>query len=186
MYEIKINIHMKKVFLVALMGAFIVSCGNTETKKNEASSSMEATHNHDHSMQEQKPAATEQKVEDGAIVLESTDQMTFSTNEIRVKAGEKVTLTLKHVGKMKVEVMGHNFVLLKQGTDLAAFAGKAMNAKDTDYVPAGSDEVIAHTKMIGGGESTTITFDAPEKGTYDFMCSFPGHYAIMKGKFIVE
>ncbi|GET46320.1 azurin [Capnocytophaga felis] len=177
---------MKKVFLVALMGAFVVSCGNTETKKNESSSSMEATHNHDHSMQEQKPAATEQKVEDGAIVLESTDQMTFSTNEIRVKAGEKVTLTLKHVGKMPVEVMGHNFVLLKQGTDLAAFAGKAMNAKATDYVPAGSEEVIAHTKMIGGGESTTITFDAPEKGTYDFMCSFPGHYAIMKGKFIVE
>lgn len=177
---------MKKVFLVALMGAFVVSCGNTETKKNESSSSMEATHNHDHSMQEQKPAATEQKVEDGAIVLESTDQMTFSTNEIRVKAGEKVTLTLKHVGKMPVEVMGHNFVLLKQGTDLAAFAGKAMNAKATDYVPAGSEEVIVHTKMIGGGESTTITFDAPEKGTYDFMCSFPGHYAIMKGKFIVE
>lgn len=176
---------MKKVFLIALMGAFVMSCGNTETKKNEASSSMEA-HNHGHSTQEQKPASSQQKVEDGVIVLESTDQMTFSTNEIRVKAGEKVTLTLKHVGKMPVEVMGHNFVLLKQGTDLAAFAGKAMNAKATDYVPAGSDEVIAHTKMIGGGESTTITFDAPEKGTYDFMCSFPGHYAIMKGKFIVE
>ena len=41
-------------------------------------------------------------------------------------------------------------------------------------------------KLIGGGEETTVTFDAPAKGTYDFICSFPGHYALMKGKFIVE
>jgi azurin len=40
--------------------------------------------------------------------------------------------------------------------------------------------------MIGGGEQTTITFDAPEKGVYDFICSFPGHVALMQGKFIVE
>ena len=40
--------------------------------------------------------------------------------------------------------------------------------------------------MIGGGQSDTIEFDAPEPGTYDFICSFPGHYSVMKGKFIVE
>lgn len=175
---------MKKIFLYALLGTFVVSCGNTENKKKEGEAVVTehsmANHNHE-------SAPTSDKVVQGnEVVLESTDQMTYNVNEIKVKGGEKVTLTLKHVGKMPVEVMGHNFVLLKQGTDLAAFAGKAMNAKDTGYVPAGSEEVIAHTKMIGGGESTTITFDAPEKGTYDFICSFPGHYAIMKGKFIVE
>ncbi|MDO5105683.1 azurin [Capnocytophaga sp.] len=175
---------MKKIFLIALMGTFIVSCGNTDNKKKNGGDAMT-----EHSMTEHnhESAPTSDKMATGNdIVLESTDQMTYNVSEIKVKGGEKVTLTLKHVGKMPVEVMGHNFVLLKQGTDLAAFAGKAMNAKETDYVPAGSDEVIAHTKMIGGGDSTTITFDAPEKGTYDFMCSFPGHYAIMKGKFIVE
>lgn len=176
---------MKKVFLFALLGAFVVSCGNTENKKKEAETvatehSMEG-HNH-----QSTTVSADKTAQGNEIVLESTDQMTYNTSEIKVKGGEKVTLTLKHVGKMPVEVMGHNFVLLKQGTDLAAFAGKAMNAKDTDYVPAGSEDVIVHTKMIGGGESTTITFDAPEKGTYDFICSFPGHYAMMKGKFIVE
>ena len=40
--------------------------------------------------------------------------------------------------------------------------------------------------MIGGGETDVIEFPAPEKGTYEFLCSFPGHYGMMKGKFIVE
>ena len=40
--------------------------------------------------------------------------------------------------------------------------------------------------MIGGGQTTSITFTAPAAGTYDFICSFPGHSGLMKGKFIVE
>ena len=40
--------------------------------------------------------------------------------------------------------------------------------------------------MLGGGEETTIEFEAPAKGEYTFICSFPGHYALMNGKFIVE
>lgn len=118
------------------------------------------------------------------IVVNATDQMRFDTNEIKVKAGDRVKLTLNHTGKLAKNVMGHNFVLLTQGTDVAKFSQAAMSKKDTDYIPATG--VIAHTKLIGGGESTTIEFNAPKKGTYDFLCSFPGHYAMMKGKFIVE
>ena len=118
------------------------------------------------------------------IVINSDDQMRFDTNEIKVKAGEKVKLTLNHTGKLAKNLMGHNFVLLSAGTNVSKFAQAAMNAKDTEYIPASG--VLAHTKLIGGGESTTIEFTAPAKGTYDFICSFPGHYAMMKGKFIVE
>lgn len=118
------------------------------------------------------------------IVISSNDQMKFDLSEIKVKAGEKIKLTLKHTGNLKKNAMGHNFVLLTKGTDVATFAQKAMNEKDNEYIP--SSGVIAHTKLIGGGESTTIEFTAPKKGTYDFICSFPGHYAMMKGKFIVE
>lgn len=119
-----------------------------------------------------------------AVVINSNDQMRFDKSEIRVKAGEKIKLTLNHTGKLPKTAMGHNFVLLEKGVDMADFAMKAMNAKDREYIPAKG--VIAHTKLIGGGESTTIEFTAPAKGTYEFMCSFPGHYAMMKGKFIVE
>ena len=119
------------------------------------------------------------------LELTSNDQMRYDKAKLNVRAGQKVTLVLRHAGKMKKSVMGHNFVLLKPKTDLVKFANLAAAAKGNDYIPAGND-VIAHTKMIGGGESTTITFDAPPKGTYDYICSFPAHYMIMKGKFIVE
>ncbi|MFN4762913.1 azurin [Gillisia sp. Q332] len=118
------------------------------------------------------------------ITLNSNDQMKFDKTEIRVKAGEKIKLTLNHTGKFAKNVMGHNFVLLEKGTDVAKFATAAMNNKATEYIPANG--VLAHTKLIGGGESTTVEFTVPAKGTYDFICSFPGHYAMMKGKFIVE
>lgn len=120
------------------------------------------------------------------ITIESNDQMKYNLSQIKVKAGQSVTITLKHVGKMPVEAMGHNLVILQKGTDVAAFANQAARAKSSGYIPAGTKSVIVATKVIGGGQSTTITFTAPAKGTYDFICSFPGHYGIMKGKFIVE
>jgi len=58
--------------------------------------------------------------------------------------------------------------------------------KVNDYIPKDTQDVIVHTKIIGGGETTTIEFDAPAVGTYDFICSFPAHFAMMNGKFIVE
>lgn len=105
---------------------------------------------------------------------------------LRVKVGQEVTLTLNHTGEQPKNLMGHNFVLLKKGTDVSRFASKAGVAIENDYIPADTEAVIAHTKMIGGGESTTITFDAPPKGSYDYLCSFPGHHGLMRGKFIVE
>lgn len=120
------------------------------------------------------------------IEIEANDQMKFNVSEIKAKAGQEVTLVLKHVGTMPKTAMGHNVVILNQGVDLAAFAKAAIAAKDTEYIPADSKDVIAHTKLIGGGESDQITFTAPAAGEYDFICSFPGHYAMMKGKFIVE
>lgn len=168
---------MKNLHLLVLVACslFVASCGEKKEEKKEGFEISRA-----------KGEVTKEKEEDVNVVsLSSTDLMTYNKQEIKVKAGKKVTLTLRHTGKMAINVMGHNFVLLKKGTDIAAFGSAAMSAKETNYIPAG-DAVIAHTKLIGGGESDTITFDAPEAGTYDFICSFPGHYSVMKGKFIVE
>lgn len=161
-------------FLLLLL--ILMSCGNT--KDNESKEKESFTINKTEEAEE---------VEDGVakIILTGNDQMRFNLKEIKVNAGDKVELTLKHVGKLGVKVMGHNFVLLEPNTDLNTFASEAVDAKDNDYIPEVTDQVIVHTKMIGGGEQTTIVFDAPEKGTYDFICSFPGHVALMQGKFIV-
>ena len=120
------------------------------------------------------------------IVIESNDQMRFNLSEITVKQGQTVVLTLKHVGKLPKAAMGHNWVLLQSDTDLASFAMKAMKARDNEYVPAEASEVVVNTILLGGGEETIIEFEAPAPGTYSFICSFPGHYALMQGTFIVE
>ena len=119
------------------------------------------------------------------IILNSNDLMRFDKNMLLVQSGQKITLTLNHIGKMDKLIMGHNFVLLKKDVDVMAFAEKAVLAKNNEYIPEG-DEIIVYTKLLGGGESDTITFDAPEKGYYTFLCTFPGHWGLMKGKLVVK
>ncbi|MEL6719483.1 MAG: azurin, partial [Bacteroidota bacterium] len=136
-----------------------------------------------------KPKAEKPKAPKGdavTIEIKAGDDMKYDTKLIKVKAGQTVTINLTHTGQMEEKMMGHNFVLLKQYTDVTEFAGKATAAYENEYIPEGDENIIAYTEMIGGGESTSVTFEAPEKGVYDFLCSFPGHYGLMNGKFIVQ
>jgi len=80
--------------------------------------------------------------------------------------------------------MRHNVVILHQDGNIMAYAGKAATAAANDYIPqdeASQKMELAHTKMLGPGETDTITFTLPEPGTYPFLCSFPGHFALMQG-----
>ena len=125
--------------------------------------------------------------EDGAqeVTIGATDQMTFTVKTFEVKAGTKVRLTLDHRGKLPKNQMGHNVVILKQGIEMPEFAIAAGSAPD--YFPADrADQTIAHTELIGGGESVTIEFIAPEPGTYAYVCTYPGHFAIMNGTMVVK
>lgn len=124
------------------------------------------------------------------LEITGNDLMQYSTKEMKVPASCKsVEVTLKHVGKLPAASMGHNWVLVKT-PDLTAVANDGLGAGlAANYVKAGDKRVIAHTKVVGGGESDTITIpgSALKKGEdYSFLCTFPGHSALMKGKFIVE
>ena len=121
------------------------------------------------------------------IEITANDQMKFSVAAIEAKAGEQLKIVLRNVGTLPKEAMGHNWVLLKPGTDLNAFAMAAMTAKDTDYVPAAhKDKVVASIKVLGPKQSADATFAAPAAGEYPFICSFPGHYMLMKGTLTVK
>lgn len=157
-----------------------MSCGNSD--QNKANQTDHSAHN----TETETPVQSEPNLEtSNSIVVESNDQMQFNVSELHVKVSEPINLTLKHVGKMAKEIMGHNLVILKSGTDIAKFTEAALQAKDSEYIPQ-SEDIIAHTKLIGGGEESTIDFTINEPGTYDFICSFPGHAGIMKGIIIVE
>lgn len=165
---------MKKINILILLIIVISCAGNPDNNKNKF----------EYKKVEKKEGVLDKKSKETVITLNSNDLMKFDKNELRVFEGQKITLTLNHTGKMSKEIMGHNFVLLKKDTDLNDFAQRAMLARENEYIPDG-DETIVYTKLIGGGESDTITFTAPERGSYVYICTFPGHYGLMRGKFIV-
>jgi azurin len=123
------------------------------------------------------------------IQLTGDDKMKYDVTELTAKPGETLHIVLKNVGTMPKMAMAHNFVLLKAGTDTVEFTKAAFNARDTDFVPAAmKDAVIASTGLAGPGETVEVTFKVPAKaGTYAFVCSFPGHFALgMRGTLIVK
>ena len=170
--------------LLMLTAFFIMACGEKKEEDEKITLSDKSTIGKATVVEAQAKAPVEKEVVE--VSISAGDQMQFSKNEIKVKAGTIVKLTLTHTGEMSENVMGHNFVLLEEGTDISEFGLKAMKAPENNYIPEDGEEVIAHTEVIGGGESVTIEFRAPEAGVYDFICSFPGHFAVMQGKFIVE
>lgn len=121
------------------------------------------------------------------VSVTANDQMKFNLSEIRAKTGEKIKVTLKNEGSVPKAAMAHNWVLLKPMNDegVNAFSMAAMQ-KAPEYLPADKSAIVAHTKLLGPGESDTVEFTAPAAGQYPFICSFPGHSALMKGKLIVE
>ena len=132
------------------------------------------------------PALAEEK----KIELTGSDQMQYSSKALEVTAGDTVVLSFKHIGALPKVAMGHNVVVLKPDTKIPEFAVAAMKATTTEYIPTDDESkkaIVAHTKLLGGGESDTLTFTAPtEAGAYPYICTFPGHYAIMQGVLTVK
>lgn len=121
--------------------------------------------------------------------ITSDDAMKFDPKEITIKSScTQYSIVLKHVGKMPKAAMGHNVVISKTADKDGILSDGAAAGAAGDYLKAGDSRVIAHTKLIGGGETDTVTFDVSKltKGeAYEYFCSFPGHYAQMNGKLVL-
>ncbi len=127
--------------------------------------------------------------DDCTLGIEVGDNIAYSTDSLSVPAScAEVTLTITHTGQLPAVAMGHNWVLLPaDALDAVAQAGMAAGA-DAGYVPD-DDRIVAATAVVGGGESDSVTFslDALQDGvTYRFVCTFPGHSAVMQGSFTVS
>jgi azurin len=55
-----------------------------------------------------------------------------------------------------------------------------------NWLPVDDSRVIGNTMVLSPGQSDTATFTAPAAGTYQFVCTFPGHNFTMFGDFIVN
>lgn len=122
------------------------------------------------------------------IEITGDDLMKYNVAEIRAKAGETLVVTLKNIGKIPKPAMAHNWVLLKpmSEAEVGAFA-MAATAKPPEFLPPDMSAVLAHIKMLGSGETGSVKVTVPSApGEYPYICTFPGHYLLMRGKMIVN
>ncbi len=131
------------------------------------------------------PAAPGRRV----IEIMTGDNMKYSVPEIDAAPGEELKVVMSSNSSQPREVMAHNFVLLDKDADLVDFIQAASTAKADGYLPTElMGEVIAHTKLLGGGQSDEVVFKAPAApGEYPYFCTFPGHYLTgMHGTLVVK
>jgi azurin len=122
------------------------------------------------------------------IDIEASDMMQYNVKQLSVSSScTSIEVHLQHSGKLPAKVMGHDWVLAKS-SDLSAIVNAGMAAGSAHgYLPDGDKRIIAATKIVGGGESTTVTFSATalnEGESYSFFCSTPGHATVMRGRFL--
>lgn len=172
---------MKHLFISSILFALmfaLVACGGEETAEQ----------------------AAEEVVDDGVRTIEiiGTDDMKFVVREaadglitggqagqyillegIEAEPGEELRIRLTTISNLPATAMAHNLAIVELGTDVDAFARASITARDNDYIaPDFEDQVIVTTRMLGNGETDTITFTVPEEpGEYDYVCTFPGHFA---------
>ncbi|NMH60752.1 azurin [Alteromonas ponticola] len=122
--------------------------------------------------------------------IDSDDMMKFDTSAMTIpKSCGEFTVTLTHSGKLPKTAMGHNWVMSTEA-DMQPIARDGLTAGlSNNYIKPDDERVIANTKVIGGGEKTSVTFDVSglsSDESYMFFCSFPGHIAMMKGTVTVK
>ena len=122
------------------------------------------------------------------LTIVSNDLMQFTQRQLTApESCAEIEITLTHSGKLPTKVMGHNWVLAKT-SDVAAVASAGIAAGfDNNFQRVGDQRIIAATRVVGGGESTTVKFNtsALRSGAdYTFFCTSPGHWRSMRGKFV--
>lgn len=120
-----------------------------------------------------------------STTVEANDAMQFNTKTITVpKTCKAFKVTLKHTGKLPATAMGHNWVLAHSSDEAGVISDGMKAGAANSYEKPGDARILAHTKLIGSGESDTATIDVTKLKAgeqYAYFCTFPGHAALMKG-----
>ena len=122
--------------------------------------------------------------------VDANDNMQYSTKAIDIPAScTDYAITLKHTGTMPIAAMGHNLVIAKT-SDMQGIADDGAGASIEDsHIKPGDARVIAFAKMVGGGQSSSVTVPVAklkDGGPFSFFCTFPGHLGMMQGTIAVK
>lgn len=178
--------YSRRRFLVstALVGcAFIAACGGAAEQTSSPSSNSPATLTPDPD-ETPKPTADPRPTRTlapGEVRLEvdTASEPTFFRyvqTALEAPAGSKIMLTLNNKTAAKDEI-GHNWVLVKPGEEESVLANAIKAGDGKDWLNVKDPGIIAHTRLIEGDDSISVTFKAPPAGTYTYLCTFPDHHA---------
>ena len=112
--------------------------------------------------------------------------MKFAPRELHAKAGQPVRIVFENP-----DLMQHNFVLVAAGADeeVGALADQMAAQPDAvakNFIPA-SARILQATPLVNPNGRAELIFTAPtQPGRYPYLCTFPGHWRIMRGVLIVE
>lgn len=108
-------------------------------------------------------------------------KMLFDKKFIDIPAGESMSLIFENPDQMP-----HNVVIIKPGStekvgNTADEMASTADGYAKNFVPD-MPEVLFATPLVGPGKSFRLEFKAPDApGEYPFICTFPGHWRMMKG-----
>lgn len=124
---------------------------------------------------------------DGTLVIRTVPNvMQYAPKELRIKAGQPLRIVLENP-----DLMAHNLVLCApdSGDEIGALADQMATLPDgmaKHFIPT-SPKVLGAITLLNPGKMGTLTLSTPLKpGTYPYLCTFPGHWRIMRGVLIVE
>lgn len=173
---------------VLSMGLALAACDNKSGGDKPAST----TSTPSATTEAPKPSATASSaVVDAAVAVPAAEfkigatgaTMVFDVNKFYAKPGQLVHVVFENKAP---GTLPHNWVLLAKPGKEASYAASVVDKVKDDFYADGPD-VLAHVPLTKPGATTETTFTAPtEPGDYPYICSFPGHYVMMKGVLTVK
>ena len=116
------------------------------------------------------------------VISVDGDLLEFDRAAFEIAASTEVVLAFNNFSAINQ----HNFVIVQAGQKDVVSARGAVAGPANDWIQPGDPEVIAHTALLNPGETGELKFSAPPAGSYQFVCTFPGHNATMFGDFVVK
>ena len=157
-------LYMKSTLLLLVTMLFVSACGGEKAADTGSSAAQDAV--------------TE------IVIRPVGDQMQYETEAFTVKAGSRVRLVMDNIAT--VDAMQHNVVILTPGADGNAVGMAALQAGEANQYLPEDPAILFYTPLAKPGERVEVEFTAPEAGSYPFICTFPGHFGLMKGIMTVE
>lgn len=166
---------MNKLSLLSIL-IFALGCGNNTQSGFENEEPLSSA-----------PMATSKIIMTDTVFIvalgKNMSEMNFNKKVIRVPSEKNITIALTN--QSTDATMPHNIVFIEKGHANDVGQG-GLSHKNNAYVNPDDENVIAHSPLAQIGETVYLSFETPKTGEYEFICSYPGHWGIMKGVFITE